>query len=181
MKVEEVKVAEIVSAHPAEDAVVINSIIKQAVDLATNPENTPIQRFHTIVLLTQSILDVFDAARDESANYLIGGQFIPKHTSVETNTRRELMFNRHKNATHLEVDGCKFSWMQFANFDKLARKNDKLAAKIKIRNQKEKDLANLYEDISRDVCKMLAQKEFAKTKPSSVHNQILFDDLDFLN
>ena len=181
MKVENVKQSEIVSKFPAIDAVVVNNIIRQTMDLITDPENTPLQRFHTIVMLTDKILDVFNITRDEAANYLISGKHIPMHTSVEANTQRDLKFERHKDAIHLEVDGCKFSWMQFANMEKLARKNDKLAAKIKIRKQKEKELAQLYEDISRDVCVMLKQKEFAKMKPSSVHNQIIFDDLDFIS
>ena len=181
MKYDEITEKDIVSKFPAVDAAVCKNILNQAVGLATDPDNTPLQRFHTIVILTHRVLDLFNATRDETVNYLIDGKYIPLNTPVEANTQRDVMFKRHKHATHLEIDGCQFTWMQFANFEKLARKNDKLAAKIKIRTQKEKDLAQLYEDISRDVCKMLAQKEFAKTKPSSVHNQIIFDDLDFLS
>lgn len=178
MKYEEIKEKDIKSTFPAVDAAVCNNILSQAVGLATDPENTPLQRYRSILVLMGSLRDLECQSKAEALDYIRKNHqyaFEPIDFNTEWRHIGRTITNNKQNGTYKLVDGCNVKVFTFADFQKLRRKDEILNTKIAMSDKVYAQFETLLKDIAQRTKTLMCKKENARVKPSLVLEHICFE------
>lgn len=176
MKYDEIKQKDIKSKFPAVDAAVCNNILSQAYGLVTDPENTLLQRYRTIVILMAELRSIESQARAEALEYLHKNHknaFLP--VDYETEMQYITKTLKESTAPYVLVDGCGIRVHTFAEFKKLRRKDSILNTKMAMSDRVYAQFKSIMRDIAQRTKMLMSKKENARVRPSVVSEFLAFE------